>query len=885
MGGIAPAPELPLVSGGGGGSGFVRRSFVLDGGGWARLRERAAGWGVTPSAVLAGVYAEVLGVWSKSSRFTLNFTVADRWPLHGDVGRLVGDFTSVLLVGADVSAPVGFVERVRGLQRQVWEGLEHRAYGGVRVLRDLAREFGAERAVMPVVFTSAIGRSIGDDNGEVPPLGRLVDAVSQTPQVLLDMQIVELRNGLMISWDAVESAFPEGLLDDAFAALEALVLRLSGETAPDWNDDLTPVLPASQVVVRDEVNDTRGVVPGGLLHERVFAAARRVPERDAVVWSGGGRMSFGELASRALRVGRRLRESGVGVGEPVVVSARKGWEQIVAVLGVLAAGGAYVPVDPDLPEERIGRLLERTGTRHVLTQSALRNSLPGDDSMTFWCVDEETEWAGVSDEPLAWVQAASDLAYVIFTSGSTGEPKGVMIDHRGAVNTVVDVNERFRVGEGDRVLGLSSLSFDLSVWDVFGVLAAGGALVLPDADKLREPAHWVDLVRDEKVTVWNSVPALFELFTEYVHTRGAEGVGLRLALLSGDWIPLGLPDRARDLVDGLAVVSLGGATEASIWSIAYPVAEVDPSWRSIPYGWPMVNQTFHVLDESMRPRPDLVPGELFIGGVGVALGYWGDEERTAKSFVIHPVTGERLYRTGDLGRYLPDGTIEFLGREDFQVKIGGYRIELGEIEAALLRQPGVETAVAHALGTPGGPRRLAAYAVPAPDSDTDLDTDLLRAELAKVLPAYMVPPTITVLDSLPLTANGKVDRKALPDPGQASARPFVPPTTPEEHALTTIWTDLLGLDAIGVHDDLLALGADSLMALRAVGAADSAGLGLELRTVFEHPTIAGQALRTTQGRQELPVLVGDVGGRFEGFGLTDVQHAYWLGRSGLFELG
>ncbi|MEU2233876.1 amino acid adenylation domain-containing protein [Streptomyces vietnamensis] len=714
----------------------------------------------------------------------------------------------------------------------------------MRVLRDLAREFGAERAVMPVVFTSAIGRTVPED---IPGFGRQVEAISQTPQVSLDHQVYERGDGLVTAWDARADLFEPSLLDAMFTAYEQLILRLTDGPAEQWQDtDLVP-LPASQAVVRGEVNDTRAVVPGGLLHERVFAAAGRVPERDAVVWSGG-RMSFGELASRALRVGRRLREAGVGVGEPVVVSARKGWEQVVAVLGVLAAGGAYVPVDPDLPQERIGRLLERTGTRHVLTQSALRDRLPAPSAVTVWSVDEDAVWSGVSDAPLAWVQAASDLAYVIFTSGSTGEPKGVMIDHRGAVNTVVDVNERFRIGEGDRVLGLSSLSFDLSVWDIFGVLAAGGALVLPDADKLREPGHWAELARSEHVTVWNSVPALFELFTEYVHTHGADSLQLRLSLLSGDWIPLGLPDRARGLLEGLSVVSLGGATEASIWSIAYPIGEVDAGWRSIPYGRPLVNQTFHVLDEGMRPRPDLVPGELFIGGIGVALGYWGDEERTGKAFVIHPVTGERLYRTGDLGRYLPDGTIEFLGREDFQVKIGGYRIELGEIEAALLRQPGVEAAVAHALGVPGGPRRLAAYVVAKADADSDLDADTVRAEAAKVLPAYMVPPTVVVLDALPLTANGKIDRKALPDPGQLATRPYVPPTTPEEHTLTTIWTDLLALEKLGVHDDVFELGADSLLALRAVAAADSAGLGLELRTVFEHPTVSGQALRTSRGR-------------------------------------
>ncbi|MFR9677008.1 amino acid adenylation domain-containing protein, partial [Streptomyces sp. TR06-5] len=354
-----------------------------------------------------------------------------------------------------------------------------------------------------------------------------------------------------------------------------------------------------------------------------------------------------------------------------------------------------------------------------------------------------------------------DLAYVIYTSGSTGVPKGVAVSHGAALNTCVDVVERFGVGPGDAVLGLSSLSFDLSVFDVFGVLGAGGRLVLPRAGSSRDPGHWLELVREHRVTVWNSVPALMAMLVEHA-AGGGEGLPLRVVLLSGDWIPVDLPGRVRGLAGGARVVSLGGATEAGIWSIAYPVDEVDPGWDSIPYGRPLRNQRFHVWNERWQECPVHVPGELFIAGAGLAEGYWRDEERTAASFVRHPVTGERLYRTGDLGRWLPSGEIEFLGREDFQVKVGGFRIELGEIEAAVAECPGVAAVVAAAPGERHH-RRLAGYVVPAAGAGEDL-LDRVRERAEDRLPSYMVPATWTVLDHLPLSANGKIDRNALPDP-------------------------------------------------------------------------------------------------------------------------
>ncbi|MBE8517345.1 amino acid adenylation domain-containing protein [Amycolatopsis sp. H6(2020)] len=476
-----------------------------------------------------------------------------------------------------------------------------------------------------------------------------------------------------------------------------------------WETRSRQWLPAWQREVRARVNATAGVVPGGLLQDAFLAQAVVEPDRVAVVWSGG-HLSYGELARRAYGVARRLSALDVRPNTLVAVGLPKGWQQVVAVLGVVLSGAAYLPVDPELPEERRRFLLEHGEADVVL--------IGGGD--TVWPagvtqVDVEEAGADGDDGPDPVPAGPDDLAYVLYTSGSTGVPKGVMVSHRAALNTVMDVCERFGVGASDRVLALSALGFDLSVFDVFGLLGVGGVVVLPDPGSSRDPQHWLELAGAHGVTVWNSVPGLMELAVEQAAAGGVLPSGLRLVLLSGDWIPVSLPDRIRSLVPGAHIVSLGGATEAGIWSIHYPVDEVDPSWASIPYGFPLRNQVFEVVNERGEPCPVWVPGQLHIGGVGLALGYWRDEERTAASFVVDPETGEWWYRTGDIGRYLPDGSIEFLGRVDSQVKVGGYRIELGEIEAALDRQPGVRAAAVAAVGADRHHRRLVAYVVPRAD--------------------------------------------------------------------------------------------------------------------------------------------------------------------------
>ncbi|SCE99441.1 non-ribosomal peptide synthase domain TIGR01720/amino acid adenylation domain-containing protein [Micromonospora viridifaciens] len=881
LGSLPPAPELPLVAGGNAGGRFVRREFVLDRARWRALRSAAVAAGVTPSVLVAAAYAEVLAAWSKSRWFTVNVTVGDRLPVHPDVSRVVGDFTSLVLLEVDFRESRGFVERVRGLQRQLWRDLEHRAFGGVRVLRELARVHGVGRAVMPVVFTSVVGREFGGEGGELPGLGRVVSMVSQTPQVLLDHQIYERADGLVVSWDAVEERFPAGLLDAAFGEYERLLHRL-GDDPDCWHHDRLVRAPEEHLhLTTPPAGDD---VPDGLLQQAVTAYADAHPHRTAVV-STGRTLTYGELLSRSRRVARRLAEWGVARGDLVAICMDKGWEQVVGVLGVLDAAAGYVPIDAGWPQQRIADVCQQTRAGVVLTQRAVAGRTDWPSGVRVAAVDDDEVWAGVDDAPVPVAGEPTDVAYVIFTSGSTGRPKGVVIDHRGALNTVVDVNRRFEVGPGDRVLAVSSLSFDLSVWDIFGPLSVGGAVVLPDPGTSRDPEHWARLVAEERVSIWNSVPALFELFVQYVADRPRDrDLPIRLALLSGDWIPLSLPDRARQVLPGLKPVSLGGATEGSIWSIFYPIEEVDPAWTSIPYGRPLTNQNVLVLDEQLEPRPVWAVGELYIGGAGVAKGYWGDPERTAERFITHPRTGAYLYRTGDLGRLLPDGTIEFLGREDFQVKVGGFRIELGEIETVILSHPAVAAATVTTIGDPRGTKRLAAYVVAEPSAASVPGGDEIKELCQQKLPAYMVPATVTALPELPLTPNGKVNRAALPAPH--ARRAHTPPATPVEQILAEIWADLLGAETVSTTDNLFELGADSLLALRAVAAVDARGLRLQIRDVFANPTIVAQATAVgAVGADELPRVEPDVSGRFEGFGLTDVQHAYWLGRSGLFELG
>ena len=725
---LPPAPELPLAKPLSAieAPKFHRRHHWIPAADWQRFKAHAAHFGVTPSTALAAAYTDVLARWSRSADFTINLTVNNRRPVHHQVREVIGDFTTLTLLEIHHSAEQSFAERTRAIQAQLWSDLDHRDYSAVRVMRELARRSGPAAAVAPVVFSTFVGAGFDDDFAP-DWLAGIDHTLAQAPQLSLESLVLEYGGGLNLTWDTVDEAFPAGVLDDMFAAYRDLVLRLA-EHDTAWQATETVSLPSAQAQAREQVNRTAGPEPRELLHR--LGSALRERRSDPAVITGNRVLSYAELDRLACRLGHGLRSEGAAVNRLVAVVMDKGWEQVAAVLGILHSGAAYLPIDAGLPPERIRRLLALGEVELVLSQKAVLDRLDWPDNVSVFAVDDDGLWADYDDSPPALVQTANDLAYVIFTSGSTGEPKGVMIDHRGAANTTLDINSRFDIGPDDRVLALSSLSFDLSVWDIFGLLAVGGAVVLPEPDAGRDPERWSQLVRQHRVTVWNTVPALMQMYVSYCEAQPSlDAIApLRLVLMSGDWIEVTLPDRIRaQQACQIELISMGGATEASIWSVYHRIGEHDPNWKSVPYGTPLRNQTLHVLDEFGRRRPDWVTGRLYIGGIGVARGYWGDAAKTAQRFVQDQRSGERLYDTGDLARYHPGGTLEFLGRDDGQVKVNGYRIELGEIEHALAAHPAVDRAVALADGN-----RLLSFvtAHPGHRADSDLTSGEQIAHLA-----------------------------------------------------------------------------------------------------------------------------------------------------------
>lgn len=703
---IPPAPELPLAidpsqieS-----PRFVRHEATLPAGLWRALQAKTAAAGTSPSSVLLTAFADVLARWSKSPRFTMNLTLFNRLPLHPQVHDLVGDFTTLNLLAVDQRKPLPFQERVARLQGQLWRDLDHRHVSGLRILRELGRRGGDHtRARMPVVFTSALGMEAMNAE-HLGHFGRLGYGISQTPQVWLDHVVVARDGMLAFNWDVVDGLFPQGMIAAMFAAYRSHLAYLASDDQA-WKSTAPIPLPAEQQAVRNAVNQTESAWPLQPLHEGFFAQARRQPKAPAVLTSES-QISYETLAQQAHQVAQSLRQQGLQPGELVAIALPKRAAQIAAVLGTLAAGGVYLPMTPDMPPARRQAIFDTSQTRTGITDGQHISDLQQHAHISWLAIDDAFQQDLATPHPL--LMDVDHLAYVIFTSGSTGIPKGVVIDHRAAANTIADINHRLDVTAEDRVLCLSSLSFDLSVYDIFGLLAVGGAIVLPE--EVRDPANWQYCMQEHRVTIWNTVPALMQMLDAHVAHSDYHNPHLRLVMLSGDWIPVDLPSRLRRW-SAPQIISLGGATEAAIWSILYPIDQVKADWESIPYGKPMANQQFYVLDQQMHPCPDWVHGELYIGGMGLAKGYLDDPAKTATSFTHHPFDGRRLYRTGDWGYREPDGTIRFLGREDQQVKVGGYRIELGEIGTALLEHPSVAAATAVVVGDPKGSRQLAAFAV------------------------------------------------------------------------------------------------------------------------------------------------------------------------------
>ncbi|RFS84314.1 amino acid adenylation domain-containing protein [Actinomadura spongiicola] len=825
---------------------FVPRTVRLDATPWATLKATAGGHGLTPSGLLLAAYAETLAAWGAGSAFTVTTTVADRPPIHPHILDTIGAFSDTMLVEIALDHGDAFAQRARSLQARLRRDLDHRHFSGVEVMREISRRYGSARARMPFTFNSAIGYPFGDLDGSTFELfGPRVYTVSQTPQVWVNVFAFEQHGGLVVQVDGVDELFPEGLLDDVVAGYQALLLRLLDDDA--WAAKTFDLMPEAQRARRREANDTAVAPTDEMLPDAFTDQAARTPDAPAIITSRRT-MSYGELLARARHAAAWLRERAAGRDELVGLVMTRGPEQIIGILATLMAGAAYLPVDAGLPERRRAYMLRDGRVRLVLTNGPAEGITVGDDPPEVLRLDAaqpppNTVPAAVERPPGA---GPDDLAYVLYTSGTTGDPKGVMVGHRSVVNVVADCNERFGVAPRDRFFGVSAFNFDLSVYDVFGALGAGAAIVLPDHERATDAAHWLELCGTAGVTVWNSVPAIVSLLRDQAAADGAEALAtLRLVMMSGDRIPPTLPPALRELKADLRLVSLGGPTETTIWNILHPIGPGDDGSRSVPYGRPNAGNRAYVLGPHGQDMPDWVTGEICAAGVGLARGYWGDEERTAERFRWDDRRGERLYRTGDLGRYLPNGEIEIVGRADHQVKVNGHRIEAGEVETRLTAIEAVRQAVVVRQEGARGERLVAHLVAAGAERPPDAR---LGERLRAHLPDYMIPSAYVWHESLPLTRNGKVDRTSLTATGAvagvvtATGTGAAGPATDLEQQIAELWASVLELPDVPPEVEFGELGGDSIAAATiATGVRKRYGLTIPLHRLPEVATVRAMA--------------------------------------------
>lgn len=834
---FAAAPDLPTAKGEKQirEQQFNRRSARLSQREWTSVKTVARRMGVTPSVLLMGAYAETLRLWSSNKDFTINLTQFDRKPLHPDVGELVGDFTTLTLLEILEKKGTSFSGRVKAIQKQLTEDLEHTSYSAIEVERDLKKKAGnIQGAIMPVVFTSGLGV---EQWNEGKWLGKLTYNISQTPQVWLDHQVVEMDGCLCLFWDSVDELFYPGMLDEMFRTYVCLLQRIA--ECPAITEELKESLVYAEISEnRRTANETHVKFDEKTLDEIFLKAAAKFPDKEAVV-SVQRRMTYQELKDEALYISDQLQKYGVNRGETVAILMEKGWEQVVAVYGILFSGAAYLPVDIHNPQERIEKILCDSNTRVILTQkNTVSIGARLDEWKTFPVCGQKPDHFVLPRK-----NTEENLAYVIYTSGTTGMPKGVMISHHNAVNTIMDINSRYQITDKDTAFGISNLHFDLSVYDIFGLLGVGGTLVVPNPKRIKDPAHWVEMLNEEEITVWNSVPAFVEMLAEFEeHQNQLRSQTLRLILMSGDWIPPSLPARMRKIFYNISLIALGGATEGSIWSNSFGIPEIVPeNWKSIPYGKPLANQRYYILNQDLENCPDWVPGILHIAGDGVAQGYLNDKEKADEKFIVWEETGERLYCTGDMGRYWNDGNIEFLGRVDNQVKINGYRVELGEIETSLLKIEGITDAF---VLLKKSNLKETIWAILVEDERYyERKQELYRKELKEYIPTYMIPDKYIKVKRIPLTPNGKRDinsiKTLVEQHNQIPHQVTIAETklSPLQNQLLQIWKEILKIE-IGINDNFFEMGGNSLQAIQVVNQiVEKTGHFIDVGGLFEHPSI------------------------------------------------
>ncbi|RKH35462.1 amino acid adenylation domain-containing protein [Corallococcus praedator] len=802
--------------------------------------------GATPFMVLTAAFQTLLHRYSGQDDIIVGTSAAGR--NRPELEGLIGCFLNTLAIRGDLSGAPTFVELLRRVKTASIGAYAHQEIPFERLVDELRVPRDPSR--MPLVQAMLTFHNTPTVEVRTPGLGvKMIELDIGATKVDLSLELRETTDGLS---GALE--YPADLFDLSTVELlwERFVRLMQGIAAnPSQRVAELPLLSeAERQRMLVTWNDTRETFAQDVsLHGLFEAQAARTPDAVAVV-ADDQRLTYAELEARANQLAHHLRTLGVGPEVRVGLCAERSVELVVGLLGVLKAGGAFVPLDPAYPTARLSYLMRDAALSVVVTQDALVDVLPAGGELL---VAVDTEWSRIArhpSEPPRVASLPSQLAYVIYTSGSTGTPKGVLVPHQGLGNTLHSITRAHGVGPGRRVLQAAALGFDASVLEVLSTLVAGAELHLVPRESLLPGAPLRAVLEGRGITTVTLTPSSLSQLEP-------DGLpALETIISAGEACT---PELARRWKPGRRLLNGYGPTEASV--CATVSSELDVERPDI--GRPIANMRAYVLDARGQPVPPGIPGELYLGGPGVARGYLGRPELTAERFGPDPFSGEsgaRLYRTGDRVRYREDGRLEYLGRTDFQVKLRGFRIELGEVEATLRQYPGVRDAVAIVREDPPGTRRLVGYVVHA----ADLDTTALRAFMKERLPEHLVPAAFVALESFPLSPSGKVDRGALPAPDAArlgTGKAFTEPRTEAEKTLAALWAQVLGVERVGLHDNFFELGGDSILGIQIVSRAKAAGLALEPAMLFERQTLvelaaaAGTAKAGTaeQGLVEGPV--------------------------------
>ncbi|MCO7227536.1 non-ribosomal peptide synthetase [Pleionea sp. CnH1-48] len=795
--------------------------------------------------LIQGAWAYLLSRYIGEQRVVFGTVVSGRPAQLNQVEEMIGLFINTIPVVADFSGNENLTDWLAKLHSAHVES-DSFSYLPLTDIHQCS-PIGNAFDTLFVFENYPVDKNIGDQMGDN---GFLVEDIATYEETNFGLTLLanmeqELTLKLKVKTELYDGDIMSRVLPHLQCILEGMLAQ-----AQQPVKQLPMLLPNELDFLLHTVNDTQVDYPyEQRLHELFLHSVSQYPERIAVSDSDGS-ITYKELHQLTFAIYQQLLDYGVSKEELVAVRLPKGRWQVAATLGIMMSGGAYLPVETRWPDERCEKIIEKAGCRFVV----IKDGLYAIDSVTsidcaLLNINE------VNTGSFKHLQEPQDLAYVIFTSGSTGQPKGVAIEHRSAVNTILDINAQYEVTRDDKVLAVSALSFDLSVYDIFGLLAVGGEVVFPDDDRASDPTHWLEMVEQHQITFWDTVPVSASLLVEQLEAKDrASTAPIRNILMSGDWIDPSLPKRLWQAFPGVNTYSLGGATEGSIWSIHYPIKEDTSGRKSVPYGKPLSNQSFHIVNQQRQLMPIGIAGELCIGGVGVARCYFGDQVLSRDRFIEHEYLNKKLYRTGDLGRYLPDGNIEFIGRVDHQVKIRGFRIELGEIEKQLTDCLYVKSCLVQARESSLGQKYLAAYVQleEATDFTEQELIQMFKEQLIQHLPDYMMPSGFAFIEKWPLTANGKVDVKALPDiESQLDSGELVPPSTDMEHQLCQLWAELLEVDIqhISVTRNFMDLGGHSLLAVRMVTKIEQALLiKVDLRQLYVYSTT--QALAEFIERQK-----------------------------------